>query len=188
MRTSKRWRHATRRPGPPGSRPTRGTCAQHIDSLADKAYWERFTPSPEFVVCFVPAEAFLDAALREDPTLFEHGFTRNVIRRDPDHPDRAAAHGRLHLAPGGAGRQRGRGAEGGQELYQRLSTMGRHIDKLGRSLGDGGRFLQRAVASLESRVFVSARKMCDLHVIEPGAELVTPSQLTEVPRATQPPS
>src|SRR5206468_10342516 len=55
----------------------------HITSLSDKAYWERFTPSPEFVVCFVPADAFLDAALREDPALLEHAFSRNVVVATP---------------------------------------------------------------------------------------------------------
>ena len=39
----------------------------HVDQLAAKAYWERFDPSPEFVVCFVPATSFLDAALQQDP-------------------------------------------------------------------------------------------------------------------------
>src|SRR6185437_13206651 len=50
----------------------------HIDSLADKAYWQSFAPTPEFVVCFVPADAFLDAAIAEDPALWEHAFARNV--------------------------------------------------------------------------------------------------------------
>ncbi len=39
----------------------------HVDSLAAKAYWERFEPTPEFVVCFVPADVFLDAALQQEP-------------------------------------------------------------------------------------------------------------------------
>ena len=51
----------------------------HIDSLATKAYWERFDPSPEFVVCFVPADAFLNAALEQEPALLEHAFAKNVV-------------------------------------------------------------------------------------------------------------
>jgi len=55
----------------------------HIDSLGAKAYFEHFSPSPEFVVCFVPADAFLDAALREDPALLERAFDQNVVVATP---------------------------------------------------------------------------------------------------------
>src|SRR5947208_3013357 len=55
----------------------------HIDGLAAKAYWEQFQPAPEFVVMFVPAEAFLNAALEEDPALLEHAFQRNVVVATP---------------------------------------------------------------------------------------------------------
>src|SRR6185437_10042828 len=107
----------------------------HIDSLGAKAYWERFSPAPEFVVCFVPAEAFLDAALREDPTLLAHAFASNVVLATPTtlitllrtvaytwRQDALAANAaEVHQL--------------GRDLYQRLSTLGAHIDKLGRSLG-----------------------------------------------------
>ncbi len=157
----------------------------HIDALADKAYWQQFTPSPEFVVCFVPADAFLDAALREDPALLEHGFTRNVVVATPTTliallRTIAYTWRQDALASNAAEVQKL-----GKELYQRLSTMGSHIDKLGRSLGGAVSSYNQAVSSLESRVFVSARKMSELHVTEPGASLPAPAQLTEVPRATQ---
>jgi hypothetical protein len=73
---------------------------EHIDSLGAKAYWERFAPSPEFVVCFVPADAFLDAALREQPTLLEHAFARNVVVAYAVDPGHAATHSRIHVATG----------------------------------------------------------------------------------------
>jgi DNA recombination protein RmuC len=40
---------------------------QHVDRLADKAYWSRPADAPEFVVLFVPGEAFLAPALERDP-------------------------------------------------------------------------------------------------------------------------
>ena len=159
----------------------------HIDSLSAKAYWERFSPSPEFVVCFVPADAFLDAALREDPSLLEHAFARNVVIATPStlvallrtvaytwRQDALAANAAdvHHL---------------GRELYQRISTMGGHIDKLGRALGNAVGSYNQTVSSLESRVLVTARKMTDLKVVEPGVELRTPEQLTESARSTQAP-
>ncbi len=159
----------------------------HIDALADKAYWERFSPSPEFVVCFVPADAFLDAALREEPSLFEHGWARNVIVATP------STLMALLRTIAYSWRQEALAANAaevhklGRELYQRLSTMGGHIDKLGRSLGGAVNSYNQAVSSLESRVLVTARKMTELQVVEPGVVLKTPEQVTESARTTQAP-
>ena len=44
----------------------------HVDALAGKGYWTAFEGSPELVVCFVPGEALLAAALAADPQLHEH--------------------------------------------------------------------------------------------------------------------
>jgi DNA recombination protein RmuC len=159
----------------------------HIDSLAAKSYWQQFTPTPEFVVCFVPADAFLDAALREEPGLFEHGWARNVIVATP------STLIALLRTVAYTWRQEALAANAaevhklGRELYQRLSTMGGHIDKLGRSLGSAVGSYNQAVSSLESRVLVTARRMTELHVVEPGVELTAPSQITESARTTQAP-
>src|SRR5690606_6030445 len=56
---------------------------KHVDDLAAKAYWEQFSPTPEFVVMFVPAEPFLQAALDTDPGLFEYAMERSVILATP---------------------------------------------------------------------------------------------------------
>ena len=160
---------------------------EHIDSLAAKAYWERFAPSPEFVVCFVPADAFLDAALREDPTLLEHAFARDIVVATPStlvallrtvaytwRQDALAANAaEVHQL--------------GRELYQRISTMGGHIDKLGRAIGSAVGSYNQTVASLESRVLVTARKMTELKVVAPGEEIQVPRQITDFARSTQAP-
>jgi DNA recombination protein RmuC len=159
----------------------------HIDSLSAKAYWERFTPAPEFVICFIPAEAFLDAALREDPTLLEHAFERNVVLATPTtlitllrtvaytwRQDALAANAaEVHSL--------------GRELYQRLATLGGHIDKLGRSLGSAVGAYNQTVSSLESRVLVTARRLSDLKVVGPDEHLEAPAQVTAAARSTQAP-
>jgi DNA recombination protein RmuC len=55
----------------------------HVDALSAKEYWTSFEPAPDFVVLFVPADPFLDAALQHDPTLMEHAFRRNVVLATP---------------------------------------------------------------------------------------------------------
>ncbi|HYI83498.1 MAG TPA: DNA recombination protein RmuC, partial [Acetobacteraceae bacterium] len=56
---------------------------RHVESLAGKEYWRAFEDTPEMVVLFVPADAFLDAALRGDPALLEDAFARGVVIASP---------------------------------------------------------------------------------------------------------
>ena len=143
----------------------------HVDALAAKTYWQRFTPSPEFVVCFVPADAFLDAALREEPSLLDHAFERNVVLATPStlvallrtvaytwrQETLAANAAEVHRL--------------GRELYQRLCTVGGHLDRLGKSISDTVGHYNSAVTSLDSRVFVSARRMAELKLADPSDAL-----------------
>lgn len=159
----------------------------HIDALAAKAYHEHFSPSPEFVVCFVPADAFLDAALREEPALLERAFEQNVVVATPSTLVallRTVAYTwrQEALAENAAEVHRL-----GRELYQRLATMGGHIDKLGRSLTTAVGDYNKTVSSLESRVLVTARKMSDLKVVDPRDVLTAPAQITDAARSTQAP-
>jgi len=159
----------------------------HIDALGAKSYWEHFAPSPEFVVCFVPADAFLDAALRDDPALLERAFDQNVVVATP------STLVALLRTVAYTWRQEALAANAaevhrlGRELYQRLSTMGGHIDKLGRSLNNAVGSYNQTVSSLESRVLVTARKMVELKVVGPGEAVVAPKQVTETARSAQAP-
>ena len=160
---------------------------EHIDSLAAKAYWERFTPTPEFVVCFVPADAFLDAALREDPTLMERAFEHNVVLATP------STLVALLRTVAYTWRQEALAANAaqvhqlGRELYTRLSTMGKHVDKLGRAITTTVTSYNQAVPALESRVFVTARRMTELKAVAPDVELLAPEQISETARSAQAP-
>ncbi|GAB2457134.1 hypothetical protein GCM10027265_02880 [Jatrophihabitans fulvus] len=159
----------------------------HIDQLGAKSYWEHFAPTPEFVVCFVPADTFLDAALQHDPTLQERAFEQNVVLATP------STLVALLRTVAYTWRQEALAANAaqvhqlGRELYTRLSTMGGHIDKLGNSLTRAVSEYNKTVSSLETRVFVTARKMSELKVVEHGVELDPPHQLTETTRTLQAP-
>ncbi|MDP9094412.1 MAG: DNA recombination protein RmuC [Actinomycetota bacterium] len=143
----------------------------HIDALAAKAYWEAFSPAPEFVVCFVPADAFLDAALREDPTLLEHAFAHNVVLATP------ATLIALLRTIAYSWRQEALAANAkqvhdlGRDLYKRLATLGGHFDRLGRSLNTAVGSYNDAVGSLERTVLVRARQLSELGVVDPHAVL-----------------
>ncbi|MGF7233460.1 MAG: DNA recombination protein RmuC [Frankia sp.] len=147
----------------------------HVDALASKAYWRRWEPTPEFVVLFVPAEAFLAPALDADPTLLEHAATRKVVIATPTTLIallRTVAYAWTQDALTDRTREV---FELGRDLYTRLGTMGEHVDRLGRSLGRAVADYNATVGSLESRVLVPARRLAAMKVVE--TELPTPASI-----------
>src|SRR5262249_46740701 len=63
----------------------------------------------------------------------------------------------------------------GRELYDRIASLGKHVDGLGKALTNAVSTYNRTVGSLESRVLVTARKLNEVGLVE--AEL---SQLSPV--------
>ncbi|TBR14980.1 MAG: DNA recombination protein RmuC, partial [Chitinophagaceae bacterium] len=134
----------------------------HVDRLAEKAYWAGLPDSPEFVVLFVPGEAFLAPALEHDPALLEHAFSKRVHLATPTTLVsllRTAAHAWQQERLTDNARAV---VSAGQELYSRLGTLGTHVDKLGRTLNTAVTDYNRTVGSLERTLLPSARRMADL--------------------------
>ena len=134
----------------------------HVAALAQKDYIEAFQPTPEFVVLFVPADPFLDAALEQDPHLLDDAFSRGVVIATPttlfallktvglgwqheDISDKAHEVQRL-----------------GAQLYTRLGTMAEHYNRLGVSLDKAVEAFNATLGSMDSRVMVTARRLKDL--------------------------
>lgn len=133
----------------------------HVDGLASKAYWRSLEGTPEFVVCFVPAESFLAAALEADPGLLEHAAARQVVLATPSTLIallRTVAHGWQHEAVADQAQEILRL---GRDLHDRLGTWTKHLDNVGRSLNAAVGHFNSAVGSLESRVLVQGRRFRD---------------------------
>jgi DNA recombination protein RmuC len=145
---------------------------QHVDSLASKAYWEHLSPAPEFVVLFVPGDAFLAAALDRDATLLEDAFRKRVHIATPTtliSVLRTVAYAWQQQALADNAREV---FDLGRELYKRLGTMGGHVDRLGRSLTNAVDHYNKTVGSLETQVLSTARKLNEMQVTdEPMKEL-----------------
>ncbi len=153
---------------------------EHIDRLAAKSYWQAFNPSPEFVVLFIPGEAFLAPALERDPGLLEYAMTRRVHIATPT--TLITMLRTAHYAWQQAALSENARAvfELGKELYERLSSLGRNVDSLGRALTRAVEAYNKSVGSLESRVLVTARKLHDLGVVD--GDLDSPEMLEDLPR------
>jgi DNA recombination protein RmuC len=134
----------------------------HLDRLAAKAYWNQFEPAPEFVVAFVPGEAFFSAALQQDPELIDYGAGRRVLLATPTTLIALL----LSVAYGWREERLARNADEvrnlGRTLYERLRTFSEHLLRLGRNLEQAVAAFNDAAASLETRVLVSARRFREL--------------------------
>ncbi|WP_431308291.1 DNA recombination protein RmuC [Demequina litorisediminis] len=153
---------------------------KHVDDLAGKRYWDQFDAAPEFVVMFVPSEAFYQAALEQDANLQEYAYGKRVFIASPTTLVamlRTVAHAWREDALAKNAQQV---LVAGKELHSRLSVLGEHLAKVGRSLEGATKAYNATVASLESRVLVSARRFGQMQQIE--AELESPAQVSAEPR------
>jgi DNA recombination protein RmuC len=152
----------------------------HVDQLGSKAYWSALPQTPEFVVMFVPGEAFLAPALEHDPSLLEYALARRVHLATPTTLVSMLRTVQYAWQQQALSENARAVFELGRELYDRLSGLGRHLDKVGRSLTSTVGAYNQAVGTLETRVLVSARKLSALGVVD--AELTAPAAVTETAR------
>jgi len=153
----------------------------HVDALAKKSYWAGLPASPEFVVCFIPSESLLAAALEEDPSLLDYAFGRRVALASPvnlwavlktvaytwtqqDVSDEARTLFTL-----------------GNELYHRLGGLARHTDDLRRAIERTVASYNRFAGALESRVLVSARRFPGIDETKLDA-VAAPQPIESAPR------
>ena len=153
----------------------------HVDSLAGKAYWSAFETTPEMVVCFVPGEAILTAALAHDPELHEYAMARRVVLASPatllallrtvafTWQQDALSHNARELLTVG------------RELHDRLGSLGAHTQTMGAALRRSVEAYNGFVGSLEHRVLPTARRMRDLGVVERDIERLVPLDATPRP-------
>ncbi|HEX4923111.1 MAG TPA: DNA recombination protein RmuC, partial [Bdellovibrionales bacterium] len=152
-----------------------------VRELSLKAYWDQFEQAPEFVILFIPNEAFLEAACEVDRALIEDSLQEKIIIATPTTLVallKAVAYGwqQSQIAENA---QKVIGAA--KELYDRLMPWLKHLDNVGSHLDEAMKSYNSAVGSLDSRVLPSARRLKELgldHEMIETPETVSTSKRT----------
>lgn len=129
----------------------------HMKRLGSKSYWQAFD-SPEFVIMFLPGESYFSAALERDPALIEAGVDQRVIPASPTtliSLCKAVMYGWSQEKLAESAREI---SDLGNELYNRISSFGGHMEDMGKGLDRAITSYNKAVGSLESNVLPQARR------------------------------
>jgi DNA recombination protein RmuC len=136
--------------------------SRHVTRLSGREYWNGLQPAPEMVVLFLPGDHFLSAALEHHPELLDRALARKVLI--------AIAVTLVSVLKGVAyGWKQERLAKNGDELrriatefYDRVRTFAEFYAESGRNLAKAVHAYNRSVASWESRLKPSLRRMREL--------------------------
>jgi DNA recombination protein RmuC len=134
----------------------------HIAQLSGKEYWSQFAPSPEFVIMFLPGEAFFIAALEQEPELIQNSVEQRVVLASPITLIallRAVSYGWRQKR---VEEQAQAIAELGATLYQRLGILAEHFGKVGDHIDRAAKAYNAAVGTLERNVLSAARRFPEL--------------------------
>jgi DNA recombination protein RmuC len=134
----------------------------YIDGLSDRlpqrTAVDDSAAAPDFVVAFLPGEAFLSAALAQDPGLLEYSIGKRVLLTTPTTLVsllKTASYGWQQQDVAESARQM---RELGQELFDRLRVLTGHFNGIKRGLETTLRAYNDAAGSMENRVLSTARK------------------------------
>ena len=154
-----------------------------VRELSSKAYWESFGHATDYVVLFLPGEAFLYAAVDVDPTLIEDALNQRVIVASPTTLLgllRVIEHGWRHKAIEDNAQEI---KELGGKLYARVAKVAEHLDKLGRAISGVTGAYNDAIGSMEKNVLSAAREMAKLGVPTKNAPVAAIEDLSDETRS-----
>jgi DNA recombination protein RmuC len=143
----------------------------HVKTLRDKAYWESVSPSPEFVVCFVPSDGAVSVALDADPDLLRFAAAERVLIVGPTNLYS------LLWSVAMVMRQQ-KLAVNAEEIYKvaetifdRIRLVAEPVAAMGKALNSQVKEYNKMVSSFESRLIVSARSLKTLGITGQAKEL-----------------
>jgi len=148
-----------------------------LKALAAKDYAAGISGTIEFVVMFIPGEAFFSAALEHDPDLLIDGVDQKVVLTSPSTLIALLLAVRHGWQQQRVAENAQRIADAGRELYDRLITFIDHLEKIRRGLEGATDAYNKAVGSWSSRTLPSAAKLRDLGAARADAPALDMSPL-----------
>ena len=155
----------------------------HVRALASQDYWKALSDTPDFVVMFVPGEAFFAAGLESDPTIFERAVKDRVLITTPTTfiaLVKAIAYGWQQQQLAENTREVSNLA---RDLFDRIKMFGSHMEGVGSALGQAVAKYNKAVGSLERRVLPAGRKLESLGVTPSGESILEGKPVESGPRS-----
>lgn len=151
---------------------------KHVFELASREYYSKFDFTPEYVILFLPSESILSSAVSVDPSLLEVAAMKNIIIATPTTLI-AILKTIAHLWKEDSISKNAREiAKIGKDLYDRLLTMNEHFVRLGKNLSASVDAYNQAMASFNTRVVVSAKKLKDMKLTDKDGEIASPIDKT----------
>jgi len=148
---------------------------EHVRALSSKDYQGQFKAGemPDLVICFIPNEPALHAALAADPGLFEYALEHKVLLVSP-----TSLIGLLRTMELGWRQERmvaeaAEIADAANTLHTRFGKFITDFDNVGRRLESATKSYNAAVGSMEGRLLPQLRKVEDLG-ISPGKAIEPP--------------
>ncbi|MFZ1361923.1 MAG: DNA recombination protein RmuC [Candidatus Nanopelagicales bacterium] len=142
-----------------------------VKELKSKKYREQFDSSIDFSVLFLPAESFLQVATEQDPHLLTDAYDDGIIIATPTvlvAMLRTVAH---TWKAESLAQNAQEVLDTGKQLYDSLSTMGSHLESLGKRIDSASDAYNKTLGSLERNVLPKARKLSTLQELEDPIEL-----------------
>ncbi len=153
----------------------------HVTELSRKNYWEEFSEGIEFVVMFVPNDAFLEAAFQYDANLMDYAMQKNVIIATP-----ATLMAILQTIEFGWRQtviqdNAREVSELGKELYTRVNTFIGHIESIRGNINKLIENFNKTVGSIERKLLPQMRRFDELGAGD-GKKLNEAEKIDDLPR------
>ena len=159
----------------------------HVRELSKKSYWEKLPThqTTDFVVMFIPGEAFYTAAIEHKPELFEVALKNKIVLATPMTLVVLLKAVLLGWQQHEMTENSIKITEIGSELYKRLKTYFGHVNNLGKSLGKTVDVYNESIGSIESRLIPSTRELEKLFTVPKKDTISTPPLVETNPRTIQ---